>query len=109
MVVNWWVLYILICSVSAFEVPIEWREAIRDLCLVVENSVYPHPSPDAQRLYGKNAIGTQVYLTLRVFYQAADAQSIRLSAAFYNVRVTQEWNPQMSLRLCFARVLDTGS
>ena len=60
MLTRWLVLVIFVSNVTCFEVPPEWKEAIHSLCSAAEKSVFPHPSPDAQRLYGKSDVGTQV-------------------------------------------------
>ena len=58
-------LLLVISSVACFEVHPEWREAIRSICLAAESGIYPHPSPDAQRLYGSSDVGAQVCIFLQ--------------------------------------------
>ena len=48
---------LILCYGACFDVPTEWREEIKKICKVAENSVFPS---DAQRLYGTNVMGTQV-------------------------------------------------
>ncbi len=47
-------LVVLLCTacVTCIEVPKEGRDAIRALCEVAQNGVFPHPSPHAQMLHG---------------------------------------------------------
>ena len=50
----------IICCGACFETPEEWREAIQSICKAAEASVFPHPSSDAQCLYGTHEMGAQV-------------------------------------------------
>ena len=38
--------------VSSIHVPAEWENALRKMCIKAENGEFPHPSPQAQIVYG---------------------------------------------------------
>ena len=69
---------------ACFEVPPEWGEAIRSICLDAENGILPHPSTDAQRLYGRNDVRTQVCPLLIVTIIAISLVVLVPQAAYYN-------------------------
>ena len=63
----WLLLLALISTACCFQVPPEWSDVIRSICLEAENGIYPHPSTDAQRLYGRSSMPVQV---CHLVYQA---------------------------------------